>query len=274
MKIVFDIGGTNIRAGLFSKEGMLVAKRVEATPQDYETGIAQMKSMAGALLSAVVPKKVAIVIAGVLDRREGTILVSPNLSGWERKPLGRDLARTLGVPVTLENDAVAAGLGEARFGAGKGNRIVAYLTISTGIGGAKIVDGQVDANAWGFEPGNQIINMKETKTVGNFRRGTWESYASGTAFAKRYGVSPKACTDPAIWKDFTVYLAAGITNMIVLWSPDIVVLGGGVTRSGKMFLSSLRRQLEKLVVFPRKPPIVIGSLGDDAGLWGGSILLA
>lgn len=131
----------------------------------------------------------------------------------------------------------------------------------------------MDANAWGFEPGNQIINIEETKIIGSFIRGSWESYASGTAFAKRYGVSPNECPGPVVWEDFAVYLAAGITNMIVLWSPDIVVLGGGVMRSAKMFLSSLRRQLERLVVFPQKPPIVIGSLGDDAGLYGGLTLL-
>lgn len=274
MKIVLDIGGSNTRAGLFSVDGTLVAKRVETTLQEYQKGTARIAWLVRQLSPSSTPDGVAVVIAGVLNRDEGTILVSPNLSSWERKPLTRDLARTLGVPVTLGNDAVAAGLGEARFGAGKGRRIVAFLTISTGIGGAKIVEGQVDANAWGFEPGNQMINVSETHTIGNFRRGTWESYASGTAFEKRYGVSPKECADPTIWEDFATYLAAGITNVMVLWSPDIVVLGGGVAKSAEKFLPLLHKQLEELVVFPQKPPVVVGSLGDDAGLYGGLMLLS
>lgn len=272
MKIAFDIGGTNIRVGLFSEDGTLVVKRVELTPQKYKAGIVQMRSMVGALSSSAVPTTIAVAVAGVLDRSQGIILKSPNLSQWEGKPFTADLSRLLGAPIMLENDAVAAGLGEAHFGAGKGKRIVAFLTVSTGIGGAKIVDGKVDANAWGFEPGHQIINIDETTIVGNFVQGSWESYASGTSFAKRYGVSSTACTDPVIWKDFAIYLAVGIANVMVLWSPDIVVLGGGVAKSAEKFLPFLQTKLEELVVFPQKPPVVVGTLGDEAGLWGGSVL--
>lgn len=272
MKIVFDIGGTKMRAGLFFEKGAIVGKHVEPTPQDYDAGIALMSSMVGALTPPATAKTITVAVAGVLDRSQGTILTSPNLAQWEGKPLAADLSRALGARVRLENDAVAAGVGEARFGAGKGRRIVAFLTVSTGIGGAKIIDGQVDANAWGFEPGSQIINVAETRMVGKFRKGTWESYASGTGFAHRYGVAPDACTNQNIWKDFAAHLAAGIANVIVLWSPDIVVLGGGVTESAAKFLPFLQTKLEELVVFPQKPPVVVGTLGDEAGLWGGSVL--
>lgn len=274
MKVVFDIGGTNMRVGLFSEDGKLVKKRLEATPQDYSTGVELVVSLTRSLLPAGVVDKVVLVIAGVLDRPKQTLLASPNLSGWEGKPIVRDISTRLHVPILMENDAIAAGIGEARFGAGKGKRIVAFLTISTGIGGAKIVDGAVDANVWGFEPGSQIINIGETQAVDNFGRGTWESYASGTAFVHHYGVSPKVCENPTIWEDFATHLAAGIANVIALWSPDIVVLGGGVAKSAEKFLPFLQQQLEQLVVFPQKPSVVIGTLGDVSGLYGGLTLLS
>lgn len=106
MKIVFDIGGSNTRAGLFSDDGKLVAKRTEATLQEYPKGIARIAWLARQLSPSSTPDRVAVVIAGVLDRDEGTILVSPNLSGWEGKPPARDLSSALGLPVLLENDAV------------------------------------------------------------------------------------------------------------------------------------------------------------------------
>ncbi|MBI4064813.1 ROK family protein [Candidatus Gottesmanbacteria bacterium] len=274
MNIIFDIGGTNIRAGAFSNDGKLLAKRMVPALQAYKDGIERIALLTDELSPDGAPDKIAIVIAGVFDQPKQTILVSPNLSGWEGKPIVRDVSERLKAPVLLANDAVAAALGEARFGAGKRSRIVAFLTISTGIGGAKIVDGKLDANVWGFEPGNQIINMDEAQMVRNFGRGTWESYASGTAFEHRYGISPKDCVVPKIWEDFTGHLAVGITNVIVLWSPDIVVLGGGVAKSSRKFLPFLQQQLEELVVFPQKPSVVIGTLGDEAGLYGGMTLLS
>lgn len=141
------------------------------------------------------------------------------------------------------------------------------------MGGARVVDGKIDTNALGFEPGNQIINFDETKKVSPFHLGTLESYVSGTAFKKLYGVKPELCTDPSIWEMYARHLAAGIANILVLWSPDIVILGGGISRSADKFLTLLRIEVAKNIPFPNIPHIEQSVLGDDAALYGGLVLL-
>ncbi len=274
MKVALDIGGTNLRAGLFSDDQRLVAKHVESTPENYRDGLQRICSLTNEFHTKGNIEGVAVAIAGVLDRQKGKMLVNPNLMGWNNVSIGPDIAKKTGVRVVLENDAVAAGLGEANFGAGKGKRIVAFLTISTGIGGARIVDGKTDENTWGFEPGHQVISVEEITAVDGRVHGWFERYASGSAFEARYGVSPKLCTDGSTWKDFAKYLSAGIVNIMVLWSPDIVVLGGGVSRSAEKFFPALREYLDQAVIFPQKPPVVAGTLGDEAGLYGGLVLLS
>jgi glucokinase len=113
----------------------------------------------------------------VVDKQAKKLVKSPHLPKWVDKPLGSRLEKALGVKVLLENDAALAALGEAVFGAGRRAEIVGYLTISTGIGGARVVDGRIDKKSVGFEPGHMIID------VGN-KVGYWEDFASGTAMEK------------------------------------------------------------------------------------------
>lgn len=276
MNITFDIGGTNLRVGLFSDDHTLVKKIIKPTPARYAEGLSLMVSLVCDLRRGSEEiHGIAVASCGVLDRVLGKILISPNLTGWEGALICSDLSLATGTRVVLENDAGAAGLGETNFGVGKGIRIVAYLTIGTGIGGARIVNGAIDANTLGYEPWSQIINVNAIdEVVDGHMSGWWQSYASGTAFMQRYGISAKLCTDASIWKDYAKYLAVGIANVIVLWSPDVVILGGGVLKSAQNFLPFVRDYIDTIVIFPKKPPLVVGSLGDEAGLYGGLTLLS
>ncbi len=272
MKIAFDIGGTHIRAALFDQKNVLVEKLSVLTPSSYSEG----KALLGSLVKNLVAEKaiavdgVAVAIAGIIDKSRGEVVVSPNLSDWIKKPLVKDLRTiTQSAKIVIENDAAAAALGEANFGAGKGVRVVGYLTLSTGIGGAKVVDGVLDAYASGFEPGNQIINFDETRKIRSFRKGSFEAYASGTAFKELYGISGEQCTDQKIWNSYAKLLSTGVINCIVLWSPEIIVLGGGVAKSARLFLDPLCKAVRiYLSDFSYIPSIVAGILGDDAGLYG------
>lgn len=275
MNITFDIGGTNVRAGLFSDEGKLIKKLMNSTPKTYSEGLPLIVHMIGELQNdASNMEGIAIATCGVLDRKAGSILINPNNHGWDGALLRDDVIRATNIRTVIENDAMTAGLGEAHFGAGKGKHIMAFLTIGTGIGGARIVDGNIDTNTWGFEPGSQIIQVHEAEKIIDTRQyGFWEAYASGTAFEKRYGMSASVCTDEKNWKEYATYLGAGINNIICLWSPDVVILGGGVAKSADKFMSYLHTYVERSVRFPHKPPIVVGDLTDEAGLYGGLILL-
>ncbi len=275
MNITFDIGGTNLRAGLFSDDHTLVKKIIKPTPVRYVEGLSLMVGLVEDLRrESEEIHGIAVASCGVLDRKVGKVLINPNLPGWNGALICSDLSLATNTRVVLENDAGAAGLGEAHFGAGKGIHIVAFLTIGTGIGGTRIVNGAIDANTWGFEPGHQIINVDTMdEAVDGFISGWLESYASGAAFEKRYGISAKTCTDASIWKDFAKHLAAGVVNVIVLWSPDIVILGGGVLKSAEKFMPFVRDYVNRALIFPKKPSITVGSLGDEAGLYGGLTLL-
>jgi len=265
MLVVFDVGGTGCRvAG--SKDGRSVADVVKiSTPPRYSRGLKELvrlikEAAAGQTLTAV-----AGGIAGVWDKNRTTLLKSPNLPDWESRTVRKKLEIALGVPVILENDAALEALGEAKMGAGRKAGIMAYVCIGTGIGGARIVDGKIDERLWGFEPGQQII-FHEGQV------GYWERLASGKAMEKFYKVEPKKLTDPQAWEKEIQVLAIGIHNVIVMWSPEVVVLGGSVIES--VDLSRLKIILkQQMKIFPEIPKIVKGELGDKAGLFGALELL-
>ena len=165
-------------------------------------------------------------------------------------------------PVFLENDAALAGLGEAVFGAGKGKKIVAYLTISTGVGGCRIVDGKIDENSQGFEPGHQII-FSDKNII------TLENLVSGTAIEKKYGKKPYEIFDVKIWNNVANNLAYGLHNVAVLWSPDIIILGGSMMKKIGIPVERVKFHLSKILnIFPKPPLIKKSKLGDLAGLYG------
>ncbi len=274
MKITFDIGGTNTRVASFDNGNHFLTKLKFPTPQQYEEGIDVIGKAVEELRKNEKVDAVAIAIAGALDKLGGRILTSPNLKDWEKKPLVYDMTQTVGASrVILENDAAAAAIGEARMGSGKGKHIVAFLTLSTGVGGARVINGSLDVSAMGFEPGSLIVNMDETMPIGNFVFGSLESYVSGTGFRQRFWMAPETCEDPSVWQQYARWLAVGLANIVDLWSPNIIVLGGGMVHRSSFFLEQTRKLLAERIPFPQPPPIVIGALGDEAGLWGGITLL-
>lgn len=140
---------------------------------------------------------------------------------------------------------------------------MAFLTISTGIGGGRVIDGKIDEAAWGFEPGHQLLT--EEKTL--------EDLASGTAFEKRCGMHPKDCTDQKLWDEEAVFLGQGLVNTILHWSPHIVVLGGGMTKSWELFYERMMAYIQAHLRVMPVPPVMQGTLGDQMGLYGGMALL-
>lgn len=275
MYIVCDIGGTKIRISrvdnLFAPTEHLLSKTVILpTPPLYEQGvkvlvqnILQLQESTHDTIDACV-----LGIAGSLNRGATDVFNSPNLRGWERKPLKKRLENELDCHVHLENDAALAGLGEAHFGAGKSQSIVAYLTVSTGTGGVRIVDGRVDAHVGGFEPGRHIIMAdSEHKSLGR--------YISGAELQRIYGTRPENIHDPKVWDTVAQYLAYGIYNAVMFWSPHVVVLGGGLITHEAIQLDDVYRHYrERMVhtgtdVFPYTPPLVKAQLDDLGGLYGG-----
>ncbi|MBI2551902.1 ROK family protein [Candidatus Uhrbacteria bacterium] len=281
MFIAIDIGGTNTRIGA-SKDGRrLYAIEKFKTPKKFADGI---KAISRTVLHATKGqslKSIVIAVPGPIDHPRGKVLHLPNLPGWRNKPITKVLTRHLNCKVLLINDADAAGLGEARRGAGRGYTRVAYFTISTGIGGALIINdflpllkGEIKRGSKcphpltiSAEPGHQIL-IPGGRRDNCGQRGCFEAYASGTGFYKTYGVRPENCKNKKIWAKHAQTVGWGLINTIVHWSPDIVVIGGGLAQAGTLLFTPLRAYVRKnLKIF--KPPLIVPSkLGDDAGLYG------
>lgn len=260
MYLVFDIGGTKMRIGAAENIKKVSKSMIFSTPKRFEEGMALFKNTAKELADGGKIKAVAGGIAGTLDKNKTMTLNAPNLRGWSKKPLVKEFIKIFGAPVYLENDAALAGLGEAVYGIGRGRKIIAYLTISTGVGGSRIVNGKIDQSAFGFEPGQQIIVTPHC---------TLENLVSGTAIEKKYGKKPYEILDAEIWDNVAKDLAYGLNNITVLWSPDIIILGGSMMKKIGISVDRVRFHLSKILkIFPKAPLIKKSKLGDLAGLYG------
>ncbi len=332
MVLAVDLGGTQIRtavlhgATLLSRVGLLTGEN--PTPQRILPRIFEAVDLAleKASVSLSQIAGVGIGAPGPLNSYTGVVYNPPNLPGWENVPL-RDLFREqFPVPVFVENDANAAGLGEYMFGAGRGSRNMVYLTISTGIGGGVITDGKIleGANGTAAELGHMTIDWHgERCNCGNV--GCLERLASGTAIARhanaaiaegrgdellafalehspesienREASTPEdaAAHTPTHVTARTVALAAeagipiareiiavaaealgvGLVNILHIFNPEKVILGGGVTQMGALLLDPAKQIVEEraMVVPRRAASIILAELGSDVGLIGAGALI-
>lgn len=266
MIIVCDIGGTKARIGM-SKDGRSLSSApvVIETPATFKRGIHTLTSTIEKISGGQKIEAIVIAIAGVLSYDKSYLMKSFHLSGWVNEPLAKTLSDYFNTKVLLVNDAALAGLGEAVFGAGKGHKIVVYMTISTGVGGVKIVDGKIEETTIGFEPGYQIIDWQNNLSL--------EDLASGYSLQNKYKQHPKELVNTEVWGEVEKALSVGIHNMIVLWSPDIVILGGSM--SNDLDPEKLKKMvISKMKIFPSVSEIVKGNLlKDEAALLGGLVYL-
>ena len=266
MLLVFDIGGTKIRIASSSDGENISDPIIFPTPQNFEEAIEQFKKIAFDLSNGQKIDKVAGGVRSPLDKEKSMFISNSILPSWINKPLKQQLEQNLNTEVYLENDAALVGLGEANFGAGKNKNIVAFITVSTGVGGARLVNKSIDKNALGFEPGHQII-FPDGNLCGCGGKGHLEAYISGSALEKMYSKKAQDITDPAVWDEIAKNLSISLNNTIVHWSPDIVVLGGSVMES--IPLDKVSQYLQDfLKVFPTAPEITLATLGEKGGLYG------
>ncbi|MBI1901910.1 MAG: ROK family protein [Planctomycetia bacterium] len=273
MYLVFDLGGTKMRMA-FSPDGEnLEQPSVFSTPADFKDGMAAFATKAHELARGRPIRAVAGSVVGVLDPDHSMVLVGPNVPGWCNQPLKAEVQGACGTPqVFLENDTTMAGLGEVTRGAGRGHSIVAYITVSTGIGGKRFVNRKPEPSAFGFEPGHHIVQVDGVECTCGMK-GHLEGYASGNGLRKRYGKAPEHIDDVRVWEEVTTYLAAGLINVTVFWSPDAIVLGGSMMQ--RIPLDRLAARMQQLgTIFGRIPELKSAQLGDAGGLVGALAYLA
>jgi len=273
--VVFDIGGTKTRIATSTDLKTFSDVKSYKTPVTFNAGMKLFVETVHSMTSDVTA--IAGGIRGRLAEDKSGIENDGILTKWAGESVVGYLQNEFGdIPVFLENDTAIAGVGEATFGAGAGLEIVAYHTVSTGVGGAKIENGEIDHADVGFEPGHQILDIDRT-IMGEDITPTLENMVSGTAVKNRMGVEPyEIPQSDVLWDDLAGYLAQGLRNTILYWSPDAIVLGGSmIIGDPAIKIDAIRKATaEALDGFEATPLIVQAKLGDEAGLWGGLALLA
>jgi len=289
-----DIGGTKFAAGVVSADGevsgfVVAPAHAQRGPKD---GLARLFELGrNALGDAGLPADelagIGIGCGGPLDWERGVLIAPLHLPGWENVPVVALAGDAFGRPAVVDNDATAAAAAEHRFGAGRGTRNIVYLTVSTGVGGGVILEGRLyrGSTGNGGELGHVTVDWHGRQCRGCGRRGCLEAYASGTSIAERAreaGMDAAAATDVAaaaragdpiavqVWQETCEALACGITSLANLFEPELVVIGGGVSRVGEQLLGPVRELVRAQVIAPagRELGIVQAALGDSVGVVG------
>ncbi|PGT89062.1 MULTISPECIES: ROK family protein [Bacillaceae] len=292
--IGIDLGGTNLRIGVFNEQGEIINEQSQSTEaaKGPEYVINQMAEIINKLKSTYKIKAVGIGSPGPLNPHDGIIIEPPNLPGWVNIPIVQLLEEKTNLPVKLENDANAAALAEATLGAGKGASSVFFITVSTGIGGGYVLNGELVSGAQGScgEIGNMIVNPSPDAYQGpGLNKGALEGLASGTAIG-RIGQERLNITNGAqgvfqlaeqgnkeaqsILDEAINYLAIGLANIVHTVNPEIIVIGGGVMKSKELILEPLINKTKEYVYPSLKETLIIipALLDQKAGLIGAGLL--
>lgn len=270
MYVSIDVGGTKTRIGLSKNLKTFTEIEKFSTPKTLQ----KLRKTIMTLISST-PQITAISlgVAGQIDRKRNIILNATNIP-YIKTLSPKDILPNVKCPIYLENDASLAALAEATIGAGQNYNVVCYITLSTGVGGALVIDKKLLKTRYNLEPGHHIIEIGGLKNTKNKIEGSWEMYSSGTAFRKLYGKDPKKTTNTKVWQRYANDLAIGLHNVTLLWAPDVIILGGGVSQDIKKFLPQTRIILKKSLPCQQiMAGIVKAKLGDENGIIGGLVRL-
>lgn len=293
-----DLGGTNLRAVLADAEGQIHAEvRIPTDAKDGPDAVIGrivecINQVRAALPAGASIAGIGLGAPGPCDPIAGLIFNMPNLPGWHNVPLRAILEERTGLPVELGNDANAAALGEWLFGAGQGLSNMVYCTISTGIGGGVIADGRLVIGHLGAatEVGHHVVDWRTHES--------WEDLASGTGMARRAAqamrinpgtllheiatpdsVSASHVAQAAargdtlalqLLEDEGELLGVGLVNMLHLFSPSLIVLGGGVITNNPHLIDRAKQVVQQRAISQvyRDVPIQVAQLGDYVGILG------
>lgn len=297
-----DLGGTNTRTALVTRDGNILEKQKEKTlsAQGHEKVIAKLIMNIDRLRAKAVQygrEVVAVGVGapGVIHEQTGVVVKSPNFPDWNDLPLKQNLERALKLPVFIENDANAAALGEQWRGAAKDIQSMIFLTLGTGVGGGIILDGRIWHGADGMagEVGHMTITP-DGRTCGCGNRGCLEMYASSRGIVMTFkamcaekrldAVEGQEITSAQIYhaaqsgdavaqlvmRDTGRFLGIGIANLINIFNPQMVVIGGGVMDAWDLFIDATREEVRKraFAYLAERTKIVPSVLGDEAGMAG------
>ena len=307
-----DLGGTNIAVGVVDENFKIVGRGKMKTNaprpadeicDDMATAVKMAVEDAGLTMDDI--DTIGIGAPGSINPHTGMIAVSNNLQ-FEKVPMGPMLKERLGRDVFIENDASAAAYGEFLAGAGRGTEDMVAITLGTGVGGGIIIGGKLfsGSNLAGGELGHTVIVQGgEQCTCG--RKGSWEAYASATGLIKLTKASMEANPNSKMWelcdgdinnasgrtaydgmraddeaakevvKKYEEYVACGITNMVNIFQPEVLCIGGGISKEGDTLLAPIIEVVEAECFtknVEKQTVVKIAELGNDAGIIGAAYI--
>jgi glucokinase len=310
-----DIGATKVAGGLLTRKGRLLKSLVVPTlaAKGLETSLAQVEQLIERLIHLAGGKEriagIGICSPGPLNPKTGVVINPPNLPGWRNLPLAKIITERFGVPAKVENDANAAGLAEVLMGAAVGYRDIFYVTVSTGIGTGIIIDKKIyhGKNGVAGEGGHVSIDYRSPFRCGCGQRGCIEALASGPGMARRARIQLEhEFTTPSRLRTMTrgslnlitpemiaaaarqgdrvarsildetgYYLGVWLGQMMSLFDPEAIVIGGGVAQIGKRLFRKIRATLPLHTIqsrFVPKLPILPAKLQKNVGVYGAASL--
>ena len=307
-----DLGGTNIAVGVVNDNYEIVGRSKIKTncPRPAEEIIDDMAkavrlAVEDAGLSLEDISTIGVGSPGSVQPLTGVIATSNNL-GFSNLPMGQMLKDRLGFDCYLENDAAAAAYGEFLAGAGRGTQNFVAVTLGTGVGGGIIINGKLYAgsNFAGGELGHTVIVYNGAQcTCG--RKGCWEAYASATGLINLTKAKMLKCKDSKMWEltegsidkvsgrtafdgmrandpaakevvdSYIGYVACGITDMINIFQPDVICIGGGISKEGDTLLNPVKEKVNEEYFSKNVEDLTevkIAELGNDAGIIGAAFI--
>lgn len=300
-RVGVDVGGTKCLAVALDREGAVVAERRVATPRDPKSLV---RTIADVVLDVGAEGSAGVVVPGLVTR-DGVLLAAPNLTDVRDLPLRRLLEERTGLRIALDNDNTAACLAEWTIGAGQGCDDLVVVGIGTGIGGGFVSGGRLQRGTHGFagEFGHMVVDPSGPRCPCG-QRGCWERYASGNGLghlaraAAERGTLEAVCAAAggpdsvrgehvtaaaragdagalAVVAEFATWVAIGLVNLTNLLDPGRIVLAGGISADGDLFLPAIEEAFAARLfgssIRPR-PPLSFASLGPRAGAIGAAML--
>jgi glucokinase len=308
--LAVDIGGTKVEAGLISLQGRIILS--ERNPMvatgSARQGLRAVRATVDKVMrhpGAQQIRAIGVAVPGWVDGNTGTVLKAANLPCWHNYPLAEKLQGLYGLPARLENDASAAAMAEAKWGAGRRYRNFFYVSLGTGIGTGMVQNALGSSRTASSEGGHMTINFRGPLCPCG-KRGCVEMYASGKALARtaqrliaKPGASQSllaklAKESPGGMKAELIgraaargdalaikilaqacdYLAVWLGNIIDLWEPQAIVIGGGLGRLISSYAPQIRRRLKDRAIHPRRREVQIVSaqFGSQSALLGAAAL--
>lgn len=305
-----DLGGTNISAGIVNEKGEILTKSTTPTmngrnSEDILDDMARLcyKLIDDLKLTVDDIESLGVGLPGLMDKKKGILLYANNIN-FDNVNVVKEMKKRIDLPVYIENDANCAAIGEITCGAAYGDKNVIYVTLGTGVGAGIIINGKVFDGAFGGggEAGHMVIVAEgELCTCG--RKGCWEAYASAHALrregriaAAKYPngkiyelvdgniklIDAKTVFDAADLGDekaieiidwYIKYVAIGLVNLVNIFQPEAIVIGGGICAQGDRVIKPVTKIIHERVYGGKlKTKIAVATLGNDAGIVGAAIL--